>query len=113
MSEHPIGAIVLAKPLHQLVAEKAHAMEEVVAEDDVQSFLPELLGLMAELRNVLDPMIENLVVTLRSFETPWSEIGLKLGVSRQAAWERYRHLDGTMPRSVVIEAEAVAGGTQP
>jgi hypothetical protein len=103
-SGQPVGPIHLEGPLHELLVEKASEMKALMSDgdiDDEYSRLPNMLRLMNETRALLNPMIENYVTIMRSFGHTWEEIGQVLGVSRQAAWEKYRHVDGTLPRPVV------------
>jgi biotin operon repressor len=37
----------------------------------------------------------NAVKTARQGGSSWAEVATMLGISRQAAWERWRDLDGT------------------
>ncbi len=55
--------------------------------------IPGLLGLLVELEGELVASAERLdacVVLLREQRVSWREIGEALGVSRQAAWQRFR-----------------------
>jgi hypothetical protein len=54
---------------------------------------------VAFVRQLLDELETRLVRTAREGGVAWSEIAAPLGVSRQTAWERWRDLDGSAPRS--------------
>jgi hypothetical protein len=49
----------------------------------------EALGLMAELADTIDTSIRDAVTGLRAHGYSWAEIGSRLGVSRQAAQQRW------------------------
>ena len=49
----------------------------------------EALGLMAELADTIDASIRHAVTGLRACGYSWAEIGSRLGVSRQAAQQRW------------------------
>lgn len=53
----------------------------------------EAIALLEEARQRID----DLVRAKRRFGMPWEEIGAEYGVSRQAAWERFRHVDEEKP----------------
>jgi hypothetical protein len=46
------------------------------------------------IRGLLDQAEMNAVKTAREGGASWAEIATMLGVTRQAAWERWRDLDG-------------------
>ncbi len=100
----PIGPIHLPAKLHEILMEKAGVIEKTRGPD----VIPTMLRAMSEIEKVLSPMIENFVAVMRSFGNSWSDIGEALGVSKQAAWERYKYLDNKLPRGVVYDNEHVA-----
>lgn len=51
------------------------------------------LAHLAELQRTSEARIRSAVWQLRSRGCPWSVIGDLLGTSKQAAWERFHHLD--------------------
>jgi hypothetical protein len=55
-----------------------------VADGDVEA-LTLMLGLSAE----IDIAISQAVTGLRAFGYSWAEIGARLGITRQAAWQRW------------------------
>ena len=55
-----------------------------VADGDVEA-LTLMLGLSAE----IDIAISQVVTGLREFGYSWAEIGARLGITRQAAWQRW------------------------
>ena len=55
-----------------------------VADGDVEA-LTLMLGLSAE----IDDAISQAVTGLREFGYSWAEIGSRLGITRQAAWQRW------------------------
>ena len=57
-----------------------------VADGDVEA-LTLMLGLSAE----IDSAINQAVQGLREFGYSWAEIGSRLGITRQAAWQRWGH----------------------
>ena len=99
--------IRLAKPIHELVSDQAQAIGDA-ARGESGTAIANVLREMAAMRALLDPMIENFVTVMRAMGEPWSAVGTSLGVSKQAAWERYRHLDGLLPRGVIVESERIA-----
>jgi hypothetical protein len=44
-------------------------------------------------RNLLDQAERNAVGTARSAGASWTDVAVMLGVTRQAAWERWREVD--------------------
>jgi hypothetical protein len=52
------------------------------------------------LRRLLDQAELVAVRTARQHNKSWAEIAVRLGVTRQSAWERWRDLDETEPRPV-------------
>ena len=54
------------------------------------------LGEVRTIRLLLEEKERELVTRARKEETPWSAIGAALGVSRQAAWERWHEVDSTV-----------------
>jgi hypothetical protein len=61
---------------------KAYARR--VATGDIES-----LALMAELADTIDTSIQDAVTGLRAHGYSWAEIGVRLGVTRQAAQQRW------------------------
>ena len=55
-----------------------------VADGDVEA-----LTLMADLASEIDTAIGQAVTGLRAFGYSWAEIGSRLGITRQAAWQRW------------------------
>jgi uncharacterized protein with PIN domain len=55
-----------------------------VATSDVEA-----LTLMTDLADEIDSAIGQAVKGLRAFGYSWAEIGSRLGVTRQAAWQRW------------------------
>jgi hypothetical protein len=55
-----------------------------IAAGDVES-----LALMAELADIIDTSIQDAVTGLRACGYSWAEIGARLGVTRQAAQQRW------------------------
>lgn len=51
------------------------------------------LGDVRLVRRLLDEKERDLVILARREDRPWSEIGAALGISRQAAWERWHEVD--------------------
>ena len=49
----------------------------------------EALTLMADLASEIDTAIGQAVTGLRAFGYSWAEIGSRLGITRQAAWQRW------------------------
>jgi hypothetical protein len=49
----------------------------------------EALTLMADLASEIDTAIGQAVTGLRGFGYSWAEIGSRLGITRQAAWQRW------------------------
>ncbi|HVH20877.1 MAG TPA: PASTA domain-containing protein [Pseudonocardia sp.] len=71
------------------------------------------LGDVGMLRRLLDEVELEAVRTARRHGSSWAEIAVKLGVTRQSAWERWRELDAPADRPVEASrasAEADAGG---
>ncbi|SIO84626.1 hypothetical protein [Nocardiopsis sp. JB363] len=63
-------------------------------QDHVHSALPELrLHNLASQRSLTDAALDSEVQTLRLRSVPWEKIGAAMGISRQSAWERWKHLD--------------------
>ena len=100
----PRDPIRLAKPLYELIDEQAELIRNAARAGGADA-ISNVLREMSTMRSLLDPMIENFVNTMRTMREPWSAVGTALGVSKQAAWERYHHLDGLHPRGVIIESE--------
>lgn len=94
--------IQLPHPFHELLAQHAMQMKATAESADSTDLIPTQLRLAREVRDLVEPMIENYVRVLRSWGDSWAVIAEHLGTSRQAAWERYHHLDGTPVRSVVV-----------
>ena len=51
----------------------------------------EALTLMTDLASEIDTAISQAVQGLREFGYSWAEIGSRLGITRQAAWQRWGH----------------------
>ena len=49
----------------------------------------EALTLMTDLADEIDSAISQAVTGLRGFGYSWAEIGSRLGITRQAAWQRW------------------------
>lgn len=96
----PLGPIKLPAPIEDFIRSKAQAMQDVV-ESHPSDLIERLLREMNELREFLDPLITDYVALLRVWKHSWEDIGKVLGVTRQSAWEKYRHVEGTLPRGVV------------
>ncbi|HEX4725958.1 MAG TPA: PASTA domain-containing protein [Pseudonocardiaceae bacterium] len=58
-------------------------------------------------RRLLDQAEFDSVRTARRQGRSWSEIAIRLGVTRQSAWERWRDLDDAPPSMPASEADAV------
>lgn len=80
-------------------------MQAAAEEGEPADLVSTHLRLAREVRDLVDPMIENYVTVLRSWGESWETIAEHLGTSEQAAWEKYRHVDGTSARSVVVRAD--------
>lgn len=66
--------------------------------DGVKLFRENTLSALRDTRTeivVLERRIESLVAGAREVELSWGQIGEALGMSRQAAWERYAATVGT------------------
>ena len=55
-----------------------------IADGDVEA-----LTLMTDLADEIDTAISQAVTGLRGFGYSWAEIGSRLGITRQAAWQRW------------------------
>ena len=55
-----------------------------VADGDIEA-----LTLMTDLADEIDTAISQAVTGLRGFGYSWAEIGSRLGITRQAAWQRW------------------------
>jgi len=98
----PLGPIPLPGKIEEVIEAKAAAMRELVHAKPIPPDLMErLLAEMNSLREFLDPLIHDHVALLRSWGSSWEDIGRVLGVSRQSAWEKFRYVDGRLPRGVV------------
>lgn len=62
----------------------------------------EALGDIGNLRRLLDEEELAAVRTARGSGHSWAEIAVRLGVSRQSAWERWRELDATRAEPEVL-----------
>ncbi len=62
------------------------------AEREPQTRL-EALRVAAEVRELVDEVLDQRVLEARSFRHTWLEIAAALGVTRQSAHRRWRHLD--------------------
>lgn len=77
--------------------------------------LLDVLRATIALRDIEMALALPVVCILRELDTSWVEIGSALGLTRQAAWERYHAVEGTMPgvsEGVVQDVEN-AGTTPP
>lgn len=62
--------------------------------DHVYTAIPELrLHTLAAQRSLNDAALDSEVQTLRLRSVSWEKIGAAVGISRQSAWERWKHLD--------------------
>jgi hypothetical protein len=57
-----------------------------IASGDIES-----LSLMTRLADDIEVAISDAVTGLRAFGYSWTDIGIRLGVTRQAAWQRWGH----------------------
>ena len=57
------------------------------------------VGAVAEMRRWVDDVLEEYVTLARMDGSGWQEIANALGVSRQAAWHRYRGVDAVAGRT--------------
>lgn len=80
---------------------------------DLGSIALDALSDVGTLRRLLDQAELNAVRTARGQRRSWAEIAIRLGVTRQSAWERWRDLDeepaaasGVDPTETVIAAAA-------
>jgi hypothetical protein len=69
------------------------------------------------IRRLLDQVEFEAVRTARRQRKSWSEIAIRLGVTRQSAWERWRDVDETAPSTgpgpvLATESDAVARARQ-
>ncbi|WP_017584289.1 hypothetical protein [Nocardiopsis valliformis] len=63
-------------------------------QDHVYSAVPELrLHTLASQRSLTDAALDSEVQTLRLRSVSWDRIGAAVGIARQSAWERWKHLD--------------------
>ena len=53
----------------------------------------EALRVAAEVRELVDEVLDQRVLEARSFRHTWAEIAAAVGVTRQSAHRRWRHLD--------------------
>jgi hypothetical protein len=106
--------------LEQLVA----AVEEEVTDEDPLARLTEAVIVAARLEELSDALVDHFVTEARSKGASWNDIGVAMGVTRQAAQKRFvrrprsrghgRSLFtrfGERPRQVVRRAVAIAHQT--
>jgi hypothetical protein len=65
------------------------------------------LGDIARMRHLLDQAELVAVRTARRYRKSWAEIATRLGVTRQAAWERWRELDDAPATQQGTDVEAL------
>ena len=73
------------------------------------------IGQLRDAGRVLFVALENAVRRHRLLGASWAQVGQALGISRQAAWERFKYLDGETLQLVVgggEPARLVVGGVQ-
>lgn len=65
--------------------------------DDAPSKTLPMLRMMRAMGERVDDQIAHTVAAARRSGESWTTIGQALGVTRQTAWQRYRHIDGSGP----------------
>ncbi|SDD17365.1 hypothetical protein [Actinokineospora iranica] len=93
MRAHALAALEAEPPSWLLV--KSDILREQV--EELTRCRPEVaLKLLAEVESWQRPLTERAVAAARATGASWADVGAALGVSRQAAHERFRALDQPM-----------------
>ena len=99
-SQHEVGKLI-AGPIGFICNECVAMCNDVIAERPIpdngytkplERSTEQLLSLMGSVNYAADAsrdFLQQIVDTLRSREVSWADIGERLGVSRQSAWERF------------------------
>lgn len=72
-----------------------------------------ILRAEGELREIESSLVSSVVAVLRRFDTSWVEIGSALGLTRQAAWDRYHTVEAAFSEQDEALYRAIATAAVP
>jgi hypothetical protein len=78
---------------HRTDPQLRRALERWIAAEQAELTRLHAVRLAAEIRRLADEVLDQRVLEARSFHASWAEVAEAVGITRQSAHRRWRHLD--------------------